>query len=132
MPARSRTVRGWTADMIPIGMPIRSHRTTAPTTSDAVTGKARAISLVDRHLVLEVEPEVPVQQTVEVVPVLVPEAVLETEPDVRRPGSRAGRVAAGEPGGQVVALPAKKIDIGDERDDAAHTRYTRYDEVAST
>ena len=46
VPARSRTVRGCTADMIPIGIPMISQRMTAPRTRDAVTGSAREISLL--------------------------------------------------------------------------------------
>ena len=46
VPDRSRSVRGWVADMIPMGIPMSSQRTAAPSTSDTVTGSARAISVL--------------------------------------------------------------------------------------
>ena len=42
--ARSATVRRFRAEMMPIGMPMTSHRITAPNVSTRVTGNARAIS----------------------------------------------------------------------------------------
>ena len=83
-------------------------------------GKRPGDLAVHRHLVLVVEPEAAVQQPVEVVPVLVPESVLESQAYVRGVDRQRPGGVAGEPRRQVCPVAREEDHIGDERDDEHH------------
>lgn len=73
-----------------------------------------------RDLVLEVEPEASVHQSDQVVPVLVPESVVEAETDLCVFDRLRTGLVSGEPGGEVPGVAGEEDGVGpqgDEEDD---------------